>query len=330
MIRRLQTRDKTTSSALQGQAPLLRRGLAAYLALAFGLSWAVQIGLAFALRHVLGGALVALGSGMLAVAVLLMWPPAIGAYGERRWVEGGTFSDAGLRWPSWQFVVLAWLGPPVLTALTALVSLPLYPFDPTFTLLRELAARSGQTLPAPPAVIVGAQLLVALTLAVPVNALFAFGEEFGWRGYLLPRLMQLLGRWPGLLAHGAIWGFWHAPLIALTGYNYPGHPVLGVPLFVISCALMGVLLGWLQLASGSVVPPTIAHASLNAIGGAPLLLLRGVDPAVAGVMYSPAGWAVLLLAIALLQVTGALSRSLAPGAAQACIPGLSIDSPGKG
>jgi membrane protease YdiL (CAAX protease family) len=301
-----------------------------YLALAFGLSWAVQIGLAFALRHVPGSALVALGGGMLVVAVFLMWPPAIGAYVARRWIEGGNFADAGLRWPQWRFVALAWLGPPGLTALTMLVSLPLYPFDPAFTPLRELAARSGQTLPAPPAVIVGAQLLFALTLAVPLNALFAFGEEFGWRGYLLPRLMQLLSPWPGLVAHGAIWGFWHAPLIALTGYNYPGHPVLGVPLFVISCVLMGVLLGWLQLASGSVVPPTIAHASLNAIGGAPLLLLRGVDPAVAGVIYSPAGWAVLLLAIGLLQATGAFSRLLTPGAAPTRMPGQHVDSPGKG
>ncbi len=292
-----------------------------YLTLAFGLSWAIQISLASALRSLPGGAL-ALGGGMLVVAVFLMWPPAIGAYVARRWVEGGNFADAGLRWPPWRFVALAWLGPPVLTALTALASLPLYPFDPTFATLRELAGRAGRPLPAPPEVIVLAQLLFGLTLAVPVNALFAFGEEFGWRGYLLPRLTQVLGPWPGLLAHGAIWGFWHAPLILLTGFNYPTHPVLGVPLFVVSGMLMGVLFGWLRLASESVVPPTIAHASLNAIGGAPLLVLRGVDPAVAGVVYSPAGWAILLLAIAVLQATGGLSRSLAAVSAPATRLGI--------
>ena len=42
-----------------------------------------------------------------------------------------------------------------------------------------------------------AQIVLALTLAVPINSMFAFGEEFGWRCYLLPRLMTLLGPWPG-------------------------------------------------------------------------------------------------------------------------------------
>jgi hypothetical protein len=41
-----------------------------------------------------------------------------------------------------------------------------------------------------------------------------------------------------------------------------------------------------------------------------LLVLRGVDPAVAGVLYSPVGWLVLLLAIGLLAWSGALGRAL--------------------
>jgi hypothetical protein len=87
--------------------------------------------------------------------------------------------------------------------------------------------------------------------------------------------------------------------------------VLGVALFVVFGILAGVLLGWLRLASGSVWPPTVAHAALNAIAGLPLVLLRGVDPAVAGVLYSPVGWLVLLAAIGLLVRSGALGRALA-------------------
>jgi membrane protease YdiL (CAAX protease family) len=279
-----------------------------YLALAFGLSWTVQIGLSLGTAG--GVALTSLGGGLLVTALFLMWPPAIAAYVARRWIERSGFDDAGLRWPDWRFLLLSWLGPPVLTLLALLVSLPLYPFDPTFAGLRALAVQAGQSLPVEPELIVLAQVVLGLTLAVPLNSFFAFGEEFGWRGYLLLRLVRLLGPGPGLLAHGAIWGFWHAPLIFLTGYNYPTQPALGVLLFIVFGTLAGVLLGWLQLASNSVVPPTVAHASLNAIAGLPFLLLRGVDPAIAGVLHSPLGWLVLLVAIAWLVQSGVLSRAL--------------------
>jgi membrane protease YdiL (CAAX protease family) len=188
--------------------------------------------------------------------------------------------------------------------------LPIYPFDPTFATLRELLARAEQELPLSVELIVLLQVAQGLTLAVPINSAFAFGEEFGWRGYLLPRLIGLLGPWPGLLAQGAIWGLWHAPIIGLAGYNYPQHPYLGMPFFVVFCTLFGIVIGWLRLASGSVWPPTIAHASLNAIGGLPLIVLARVDAGVAGTLWSPVGWLVLLAAVAVLCATGALPRAL--------------------
>src|SRR6266508_6244970 len=85
-------------------------------------------------------------------------------------------------------------------------------------------------------------------------------------------------------------------------------PVLGVPLFVGFGTLFGVLLGWLQIRSRSVVAPTVGHAALNAVASAPLLLLRGVDPAVAGVVYSPLGLVVLLAVILALVRSGELPR----------------------
>jgi hypothetical protein len=106
--------------------------------------------------------------------------------------------------------------------------------------------------------------------------------------------------------------------------------VLGVPLFVGFDVPAGALLGWLRLASGSVVPPTVARAALNAVAGLPLLLLRGVDPAVAGGLYSPVGWLVLLAAVGLLVVTGKLRRVLVGGPAGRSRPGdrpLTGDTP---
>lgn len=284
------------------------RGVLVYLGIAYGLSWVAQITLALAQLGGVGAEALTAGGSFLIAAVFLMWPPAIGAFVARRWVEGGNFADAGLRRPPWRYVAIAWFLPALLTLAAMLLSLPLYPFDPSFSTLTAMAEQAGQPLPAPPAVIVAAQLVLGLTLAVPLNSIFAFGEEFGWRGYLLPRLMSLLGPWRGIVAHGAVWGFWHAPLILLIGYNYPGHPVLGVPLFIVFGTLFGIIMAWLQLASRSVFVPTIAHGALNAVAGAPLLLLHGVDPAFGGVLYSMVGFVVLAAFIAFLYRRGALPR----------------------
>jgi membrane protease YdiL (CAAX protease family) len=206
-------------------------------------------------------------------------------------------------------VAVAWFGPAILTVLSMLLSLPLYPFDSSLSSLRQALQAAGQSTPITPEQFVLIQVAEALTIGTAINSIFAFGEEFGWRGYLLPRLIDLLGPWPGLLLSGLIWGFWHAPLILLAGYEYPKHPILGVPLFMVTCMLVGTLFGWLRLVSGSVFASTIAHAAFNAIAALPLILLRGVDPAVGGVLFSPIGWIVLLAAIGSLAATGAMQRA---------------------
>ncbi len=43
--------------------------------------------------------------------------------------------------------------------------------------------------------------LGALLIAPALNAIFSFGEEWGWRGFLLPKLLPL-GQWPALLWTG--------------------------------------------------------------------------------------------------------------------------------
>lgn len=58
-----------------------------------------------------------------------------------------------------------------------------------------------------------------------LGLIIAFGEEYGWRGYLQTELIHL-GRIRGVLILGIIWGVWHWPIIWM-GYNFPGHSVLG-------------------------------------------------------------------------------------------------------
>jgi len=61
--------------------------------------------------------------------------------------------------------------------------------------------------------------LLAMALVWPVMA--ALGEEFGWRAFLLPRLIPHLGLIPSAIAIGLVWGVWHLPAdyIGLKGYG---------------------------------------------------------------------------------------------------------------
>src|SRR5699024_2526507 len=110
-----------------------------------------------------------------------------------------------------------------------------------------------------------------------VNALPAFGEEAGWRGWLLP-VLEPLGTWPAMLLSGAIWGLWHAPIV-LLGQNFDEPNILGVLLMTGGGIAWGVLFGWLRLRTGSVWPSVIGHGSLNASGGLVLLVGTAGDPA---------------------------------------------------
>lgn len=95
-----------------------------------------------------------------------------------------------------------------------------------------------------------------------LGLLIAFGEEYGWRGYLQGELVKL-GRLKGVLLVGVVWGVWHAPAVAM-GHNYPGYPVLGPLAFLVFNLALAVILGYIMLKSGSVWLAAFAHAVLNA------------------------------------------------------------------
>ncbi len=111
---------------------------------------------------------------------------------------------------------------------------------------------------------------VVLILSTAVNAvligpflglIIAFGEEYGWRGYLQTEL-QRLGRIPGTALLGVIWGVWHWPVIWM-GYNFPGHPVLGSLLMVIFCVELAFFLAYAVYKSKGVWTAAFLHALSN-------------------------------------------------------------------
>ena len=105
------------------------------------------------------------------------------------------------------------------------------------------------------------------TQLVP-KMLFALLEDWGWRGYLEPRLAALAvpDTWRHLLV-GSIWALWHFPLILATPYTALPY-ALFFPLFVIAVIVTAIVYGQLRKASGTVWTAVLMHGIANTFGGA--------------------------------------------------------------
>ena len=116
-----------------------------------------------------------------------------------------------------------------------------------------------------PAAIVAVTAFSGMVAGITVNALVAFGEEVGWRGYLL-RQFAGCGFLKTAVLTGIVWGLWHAPII-LLGHNYPNHPVSGVFFMVVLCVLLSVIIQYFRIKSGSVLVAAVMHGTFNALAG---------------------------------------------------------------
>jgi uncharacterized protein len=115
----------------------------------------------------------------------------------------------------------------------------------------------------------------AITGAIAVSSLALF-EEIGWRGWLLPRLIEWAGRRSAVVICSAIWAVWHVPY-ALSGSQHlygvpPGWAALGIPVGVFGS---GLIIGWLWLRTASIWIVAIAHGALNNWGQYAFRFLSG-------------------------------------------------------
>lgn len=228
-----------------------------------------------------------------------MWGPGIAAIVTTLAIAKQPFKSLRLNTlgPK-RYYLWAWFLPPVLIILSGLLTI-LFRFgqlDMAFTFIQQQMEQTNTQLPVPVGTVVAMQIVQALILGPVINLAFAIGEELGWRGFLLPRLLPL-GQWKALVVSGLIWGLWHAPVIA-QGHNYPDHPVLGILLMAAFCILTGIIFGWMYLNTRSPWVAGIAHGSLNAWAGLPILFfVPGYDTALGGTLTSITGWVVMALFI---------------------------------
>ena len=110
------------------------------------------------------------------------------------------------------------------------------------------------------------QIGMGIFLSPFMNIINCFGEEWGWRGFLLPRMLKQFRVVPTLLLCGLIWGLWHAPLTVM-GHNYgvghPGYPVLGILAMCVFCTAVGIILSYVTIKTKSCIPAILGHGLLN-------------------------------------------------------------------
>jgi membrane protease YdiL (CAAX protease family) len=136
-------------------------------------------------------------------------------------------------------------------------------------------------------------------LLAPIMALLiAFGEEYGWRGYLQGELIKM-GKVQGVLLVGVIWGLWHTPVI-LMGHNYPGYPVLGIALMTLYSIGLSFFFGFAVLKSGSVWLAAFLHGLNNQFYAFLTLMVYRPDNAVFSFgigLYGLVFWAIVVAVI---------------------------------
>jgi uncharacterized protein len=202
----------------------------------------------------------------MGLAVILMWVPALASVVARLALHEG-FGDVSFRLGARRGGRRGWRGLGLALVYATGIGLVAYGIAWATGLAHFAAPTSGPGAgvtgePALPRFLIF--LLLGNTAITLLSALTAAGEEIGWRGFMLTRLIDAGVPHP-VLVSGLIWSLWHLPLI-LAGLYAAGPSVgLSALLFIITATSIAIVLARLGLATGSIWPAILLHANWNAV-----------------------------------------------------------------
>lgn len=200
--------------------------------------------------------------------LILMWVPGIAGLiacfltlrdnGERASIKGA-FSLIGIRRSKVWYVCLG-------------VILPLIylfvPYRIYWTMHPEYFSSAGTTV---------LSLLIYGVIYICISMLTALGEELGWRGFMLPALLERMGLVKVMIVVNLFWCLWHYGLLIFGGYM-EGTPLwYKLPAFTLCIFPVGVMTVLLTIWSKSVWPAAFLHAAHNAFDQAMLSPLTQGD-----------------------------------------------------
>ena len=149
---------------------------------------------------------------------------------------------------------------------------PLWALVPAFLILPAIALLLSLLMPrlgawqvSPKDILIAAPLVLFTTAQIVTNS-GPLGEELGWRGYALPRLLD---RWSPVHAGtivGLIWTLWHVPAFLFSGIMSTSLANLGV--YMLGTIGLSLLMTWLFVRTGgsALLAGIIPHFVINGLG----------------------------------------------------------------
>jgi membrane protease YdiL (CAAX protease family) len=110
-------------------------------------------------------------------------------------------------------------------------------------------------------------------MIIMLTILAGMGEEFGWRGFAMPRLQARHSALASSLIIGALWGVWHIPLFLIEGtIQYKWQLEAGlIPAalgYTVFCIAWSIQYTWVfNNTRGSVLLAAVLHGAVNAWNG---------------------------------------------------------------
>ena len=244
-----------------------------YLIWSFAIAYAIQAGVAVLYQKGQAqiGQLVMAGMMFVPLLSVLLAGGSLRGMGWKPKLKGNAAA-----------LLAAWFLPAVLTVVGGALYFLIFPahFDTSGAALSAqtgedvMAELSKQGMTYPMYILVTG--ISSVTFAPLLNMFAAVGEEAGWRGFLYPQLNARFGKRTAYILGGVIWGAWHFPLIWLIGYEYGtdyiGFPVVGMLVFAVCTAALGILCAALYEKTPIIWIPAIFHGAFNAIAALPLML----------------------------------------------------------
>lgn len=247
---------------MEFQPRLQLRGILAFLIITFAITYAIE-GALIASGFRFTGLPGPLGQG---VVFAVMWVPAIATLITVKLVTHEKPALTNFHIGSLKPYLASALVLPACFAIAYGITWALGLAQPDWNLdhFRGIFLASGVDVPpiSEPAQALLGVFVASVVVGPFFNGLIALGEEIGWRGYLLPRLMPV-GKPRAYVLVGVIWGLWHLPLVVI-GFTYPNEPILGSFAFLALTTTLSVYVNELTLQNNSCLLAAWVHGIFNA------------------------------------------------------------------